>query len=139
MAELSGYRAATPLASKVMHLLHRDQADGLADLGSPPPRGHVGVRVCSLSGRFASPSCDRVTVVHLAPSAKPTRSCQVHRRIVVDARNGLLATTSTPPTARTLRTFTVLPPRYAAWAAAAGLPRPPRRPSLLGGGGAASS
>ncbi len=134
MAELSGYRAAAPLASEVMRLLHRDQTDGLEDLGFPPPRGHVGVRVCPLSGRLASPSCDRATVVHLAPAAKPTETCRVHRRIAIDARNGLLATTTTPPSARRVRSFTVLPPRYAAWAAGAGLPRPPRLPSLLGEG-----
>ncbi len=132
MAELSGYRAAAPLASEVMRLLHREQADGLADHGFPPPRGHVAVRVCPVSGDRAAPACDRATVVHVAKTATPTATCVMHRRIMVDTRNGLLATQTTPVAWRESRGFTVLPPRYAAWASDIGLPRPPTVPSLLG-------
>jgi len=50
------------------------------------------------------------------------------RRLVleaVDARDGLLASAATPPRFVEVRRFTTLPARYAAWAAANGLPRPP--------------
>ncbi|MCU0240936.1 MAG: hypothetical protein MUF51_00775 [Vicinamibacteria bacterium] len=46
-------------------------------------------------------------------------------RLAVDRRSGLAATQETPRRYVEVRTFVDLPPRYAAWAAGAGLPRPP--------------
>jgi penicillin-binding protein 1C len=46
-------------------------------------------------------------------------------KVGVDTRSGLLASRATPRRFVEVRTFVDLGPQYAAWSAAAGLPRPP--------------
>jgi penicillin-binding protein 1C len=50
-------------------------------------------------------------------------TCRAHRRVAVDARTGRAASFETPRRFVELRTVVDLPPRYAAWSAAAALPR----------------
>lgn len=125
MNRLSGQRSAAELAQRVLLHLHRDQRDGLASLGFPAPRGHAAVRLCALSGLRAGDACDRVLLEYLPPGAFPVAECTAHVRLMVDARSGRPATAATPAAAREARTVVDLPPRYAAWLAAAGLPRLP--------------
>jgi penicillin-binding protein 1C len=61
----------------------------------------------------------------------PIEECDAHREVAVDARDGLLASSATPARFVEVRTFTALPPRYAAWAVATGLKPPPTRTSPL--------
>ena len=131
MNQLSGYLSAADLVRHVLLRLHGDQGDGLEDLSFPPPRGYRPVRVCALSGHRATAACDRVFVEWFRPGEEPADDCEAHQQRAVDRRNGLLATQATPPAAVEVRTFVELPPRYAAWQAAAGLPRPPDAPSQL--------
>ncbi len=63
--------------------------------------------------------------------------CTAHVRLGVDSRTGLVATTRTPRRFVRDRVVTELPPRYAAWAAAAGLALPP--PAGTGAGPAGSA
>src|SRR5436309_6889038 len=82
----------------------------------PPPRRR------SLAG-LTPPLWDQRRVRYRA-----ARDVAEGRRLVleaVDARDGLLASAATPPRFVEVRRFTTLPARYAAWAAANGLPRPP--------------
>ncbi len=139
MHRLSGYRAAARLAQRVMRLLHADDLDGLGDLAFPPPAGYRAERVCTLSGRRAGAACDRVVREWLPPDHGPLAACEVHRHLAVDRRDGLLATERTPRRHLEVRSFVDLPPRYAAWASTAGLPRPPRLPSPLGTGAAVAA
>jgi penicillin-binding protein 1C len=131
MNQLSGYLSAADLVRHVLLRLHGEQGDGLEDLGFPPPRGYRPVRVCALSGHRATAACDRVFLEWFRPGEEPTDDCEAHQQRAVDRRNGLLATAATPPAAVEVRTFVELPPRYASWQAAAGLPRPPEAPSQL--------
>ncbi|HLX08406.1 MAG TPA: transglycosylase domain-containing protein, partial [Thermoanaerobaculia bacterium] len=131
MNQLSGYLSAADLVKHVLLRLHGEQGDGLEDLSFPPPRGYRPVRVCALSGHRATAACDRVFLEWFRPGEEPADDCEAHQQRAVDRRNGLLATTATPPAAVEVRTFVELPPRYAAWQAAAGLPRVPDAPSLL--------
>jgi penicillin-binding protein 1C len=132
MNRLSGYRAAARLAHQAIDLLHPGSDDGLADLSFPPPRGHRPARLCALTGDRAGAACDRVATEWLPPGQEPQRECRVHVLRAVDRRDGLLAHASTPPAEVEVRPFVELEPRYAAWQAAAGLPRPPSAPSPLG-------
>ena len=50
MNRISGYRSAAALAQRLLLRLHPDEAQGLHDLSFPPPRGHVPVRLCALTG-----------------------------------------------------------------------------------------
>jgi penicillin-binding protein 1C len=131
MNQLSGYLSAADLVRRVLLRLHGEQGDGLEDLSFPPPRGYQPVRVCALSGHRATAACDRVFLEWFRPGEEPADDCEAHQQRAVDRRDGLLATAATPPAAIEVRTFVELPPRYAAWQAAAGLPRPPDAASPL--------
>ena len=131
MNQLSGYLSAADLVRRVLLRLHGEQGDGLEDLSFPPPRGYRPERVCALSGHRATAACDRVFLEWFRPGEEPTDDCEAHQQRAVDRRDGLLATTATPAAATEVRTFVELPPRYAAWQAAAGLPRPPDAASRL--------
>jgi penicillin-binding protein 1C len=65
----------------------------------------------------------------MRPGQAPVETCPSHVRLAVDTRTGRLASARTPTSFVEARTFVDLPPRYAAWAAGVGLPRPPS-PSL---------
>lgn len=123
MNRLSGYRAAAEVVHRILSHLHRDQLDGLTDLSFPPPRGFRSTRLCALSGREASEACDRVVLEWFRPGTQPVDSCRAHRRVAVDVRTGRAASFGTPRRFVELRSVVDLPPRYAAWSAAAGLPR----------------
>jgi penicillin-binding protein 1C len=133
MNRLSGYRAAARLVQKVMRFLHRDQTDGLDDLSFPPPRGYRPLRVCTLTGKRAGRACERVSLEWFAPGQEPVETCSAHVQMVVDTRNGLLATSETPAESTEVRTFFQPPARFAEWAVSAGLPLPPSRISRWGG------
>ncbi|MCB9743409.1 MAG: hypothetical protein H6740_12475 [Alphaproteobacteria bacterium] len=96
MANISGYRGGARLAQDVLELLHADQLRGQEDLSLPGPEGWVEVNLCALSGQRATEACDRVMAEAFAPGAEPHEDCQVHRSVVIDARNGLLAAAHVP-------------------------------------------
>ena len=125
MNRLTGYRSAAALVQKVLLALHPGEAGGLDDVPFPPPRDAHLVRICPLTGMRASEACDRVLGEWFRPGEEPLDPCPAHVRVAVDARTGRPATRRTPRRFVKLRTFVDLPPRYANWAASAGLPRPP--------------
>ena len=125
MNRLTGYRSAAALVQKVLLALHPGEAGGLDDVPFPPPRDAHLVRICPLTGMRASEACDRVLGEWFRPGEEPLDPCPAHVRVAVDARTGRPATRRTPRPFVKLRTFVDLPPRYANWAASAGLPRPP--------------
>ncbi len=129
MNRLSGYRSAAELSQRILTSLHRDQCSGLQDLSFPPPRGFRAVRLCGLTGQLPTPACEHIVVEWLRPGQEPVENCTAHVQLAVDARTGLLATRATPRRYVKVQTFVDLPPRYASWQAAAGLPRPPARAS----------
>ncbi len=126
MNRLTGYRSAAALVQKVLLGLHPDEADGLADVSFPPPRDAHLVRICALTGKRVSEACDRVLGEWFRRGDAPLDTCTAHVRLAIDMRTGRPATGLTPRRFVELRTFVDLPPRYASWAAAAGLPRPPQ-------------
>ena len=139
MNHLSGYLSAADLVQRMLLVLHRDQTDGLDDLSFPPPRGWQPARVCALTGHRATDACDQVFLEWFRPGEEPVDDCQAHQRRAIDRRTGLLATADTPRSEVEVRTFTELPPRYAAWQAAVALPRPPEavsafRPGMMSPG-----
>lgn len=131
MHELGGFRSAAEIAQDVLLLLHEDQADGMADLSFPPPRGSHPVRLCAHTGRVAGALCEQLVTEWFQDGEGPTRACDAHLRVGIDRRNGLFATSRTPPDFVETRTFLQLGPRYSAWMAAAGIPSPPDETSPL--------
>jgi len=131
MNRLTGYRSAAELVQQVLLGLHKDQLQGLMDYGFPPPRGYKAVRLCEMSGLLATSACDRVVEEWFRPGSEPVEYCKTHVLLAVDRRDSLPATPLTPTEFVEVRPFLDLPPQYAEWASAAGLPRlPPPRVDL---------
>lgn len=136
MTGQTGYACAAALAHTVMLDLHRGEQAGLDDLAFPAPAGRIAVRLCAITGRPASPECERTFTEWLRPSEVPHTACDAHVRLALDSRSGEVATSATPTGFVAERTFTMLPARYAAWAASHDVPQPP--PGVLLAGGRAS-
>lgn len=132
MRELTGGSSAAELVRTILNDLHGDERHGFSDLAFPPPDGYQPVSVCTLSGKRATPACDRAYTEWFRPGQAPREDDDAHLRLAVDIRNGLLAHADTPPRFVEQRVFINLPPRYADWAAQAGLPRPPDGVSIGG-------
>jgi penicillin-binding protein 1C len=130
MNRLTGYRSAAELVRRLLVFLHRDQKQGLDDVPFPAPRGYAPVRLCALTGALAGDACEHVVLEWLRPADEPLDACRAHVRLAVDTRTGERATRHTPRGFVDVRTYVDLAPRYAAWAAAAGFPRPPAQHTL---------
>ncbi|HEY6095301.1 MAG TPA: penicillin-binding protein 1C, partial [Gallionellaceae bacterium] len=139
MHEITGASSAAELARRILDRLHGSDTHGLADLSFPPPEGYNKVAVCALTGKRATKACDPVFEEWFRPGQEPQQDDDAYQRLAVDVRNGLLAHAGTPARFVERRTFINLPPRYADWAAQAGLPRPPQRVSSIGNAVGASS
>jgi penicillin-binding protein 1C len=135
MTGQTGYACAAGLAHKVLLSLHPAEQSGLADLSFPHPRGRVPVRLCALTGLPASDLCERVLTEWLRPAEIPRRSCDAHVRLALDTSTGGVATARTPARFLKEQTFTILPARYAAWAASHGMAQPPGSFLLVSGSG----
>ncbi|MEM8998352.1 MAG: hypothetical protein AAGF23_26445, partial [Acidobacteriota bacterium] len=125
MQGVSGYRAAAPVAREILRRLHPEAADGLDPETFPAPRGYLQLPTCSLTGQRAGAACDRVTAEWRRQDAPPPGPCRAHRLVAVEKASGRLARHDTPRGEVEVRSFVALPPRYAEWQSAAGLPRPP--------------
>jgi penicillin-binding protein 1C len=103
MQGLSGYRAASLLARRILSRLHPEGAHGLEDTSFPRPARWVAAQVCPLSGQRAGPHCSGTFLEVFPPGRAPVSECTVH---VLE--RGHVAVR--------------LPPRYAGWLARSGLP-----------------
>jgi penicillin-binding protein 1C len=133
MMRLNAASSAAALVQEILTALHPEERTGLKDLSFPAPDGFRPVRVCALSGKIATPACDRVFVEWFRPGEEPVDSCDAHVRIAVDARDGRPATPATPAEFVHAQTFTVLDAEYATWAAGARLPLLPAGARAMNG------
>lgn len=131
MHEVTGAGNAAELARRILDQLHGNERHGQTDLSFPPPDGYHKVAVCALTGKRATAACDPVFEEWFKPGQEPQQDDEAYLRLAVDRRNGQLAHAATPARYVELRSFVNLPPRYADWAAQAGLPRPPQEVSTL--------
>ncbi len=129
MHEVTGAGSAAELAQRILNMLHGNDRHGLTDLGFPPPQGYQRVAICAMTGKRATSACDPVFEEWFKPGQEPQQYDDAYLRLAIDRRNGLLAHAATPKRYVEQRTFVRLPPRYAEWAAQAGLPQPPQEVS----------
>lgn len=122
MREMTGASSAAVLVQRILMHLHADERHGFADLAFPPPDGHRPAMLCALTGKRATPACERVFQEWFRPGQAPQDWDDAYVRLAVDVRSGQLARARTPARFVERRTFVTLPPRYAEWAAQAGLP-----------------
>lgn len=137
MRDAGGAVTAASLVARALARLQPAENDGQSEVGFPRPREAVQAEVCALSGMLAGSACDAAFSEVFKPGTEPTGACSVHRRMVVDSRDGMEATKDTPSEFRRERVFVDLPPRYADWQKSRGLPPPPGGAS--GAKGAAAS
>jgi penicillin-binding protein 1C len=117
----SGVTGAAPIWHDVMEAIHA----GKPERWFPQPDGLEQGEICGLSGLLPTPACpDRAREWFLAGTT-PTVSDTWHIRLPIDPASGLLAAPDCPAGASVERTYAVLPPEYAAWAASAGWELPP--------------
>jgi len=126
MHGLTGAESAAELARRILNMLHGNERHGQTDLSFPHPEGYKKVAVCALTGMRATTACDPVFEEWFKPGLEPQQDDDAYLRLAIDLRNGLLAHAGTPKQFVERRTFVRLPPRYADWAAQAGLPPPPQ-------------
>ena len=133
MYNVTGAGSAAELARRILNLLHGSERHGLTDLGFPPPEGYRRIALCAMTGKRATAACDPVFEEWFKPGQEPQQYDDAYLRLAIDLRNGLLAHAGTPRRYVEWRTFVRLPPRYADWAAQAGLPQPPQSVSIGAG------
>ncbi|HEX4337611.1 MAG TPA: penicillin-binding protein 1C [Polyangiaceae bacterium] len=126
----SGITGAAPLFHDVMLAAMRGR--------EPAPlvdrTGLVDVEVCALSGSLPGRACSHRVHELFRPEQAPRSECTLHVHAAVDPENGLLAGPGCGSAVE--KTFETYPPRYVAWASAAGRPLlpdvySPRCPSSL--------
>lgn len=86
----------------------------------PRPEEVAEITVCASSGLFPTPLCPEHRAVRVPREGRPGKSCDHHRRLPVDVRNGLLAGEKCPRRYVRMETFEVLPSQYAEWQRAHG-------------------
>ena len=133
MKQVAGLDAAR-LVKEILLFLHPKERRGVAETPFPPPQSHqdsggsVGyqlVKLCPMSGELATEVCAETVLEYLSLGTEPTASCSVHKSFAVDRRTGTLAGPMTPPERVEIRSYAVLPPRFAAWGAVRGYDPPP--------------
>lgn len=118
MRWVSGVSGAGPLFHAIMRALGSGGA-------FERPEGVVEGAVCPASGKRTGTACPGARAEPFLAGTVPTDTCDVHRRVHIDRRTGLLADATTPPDAIEERRYTVYPPLFHAWMRSQGLPFPP--------------
>ncbi|MDR3568078.1 MAG: penicillin-binding protein 1C [Syntrophobacteraceae bacterium] len=85
-----GLKAAAPLFFEIVDAL---KARGW-DLTAPPrprPANVSRVEVCSVSGELPGPDCPHKKWTWFIPGKSPIKVCDIHRRVAIDDKTGLIA------------------------------------------------
>jgi 1A family penicillin-binding protein len=123
MEAISGVSGAGPIWHQVMLAAHR----GLPARPFVRPEGIVEIAICAEGGLLPAPDCPATRLERFVEGTQPTRPDDTHRRVAVDVVLGCRAPKAYPAERIAQRVFRILPAGAEAWAAAAGLPRPPKQ------------
>jgi penicillin-binding protein 1C len=126
MHNVSGITGAGPLWAEVALAATRDPARARSR-----PSGIVTRDICPLSGKLVGASCDGRLEERFIAGTEPREPCDLHREVVIDRRNGLLAGPGCPPAETARATGVLYPPAYRSWASARGLETLPTEHSPL--------
>ena len=131
MSGVSGVTGAGPLFHDAMLAAARSRRRRAFDR---PPSGIGEMEICSLSGARPTPACEhtRREIFRVQEGERlPAAECEVHARVSIDRRNGLLAGRGCPAAHVEERVFERYDARLAAWARAASRPIAPEAWSPL--------
>lgn len=126
MKQVAGLDAAR-LVKEILLFLHPKERRGVAETPFPPPQsvGYKLVKLCPVSGELATEACSETVLEYLPLGTEPIVSCGVHQSFAVDRLTGVLAGPMTPLERVEIKSYAVLPPRFAAWAGVHGYDPPP--------------
>lgn len=110
MHSVSGVTGAAPIAHVVVDFLH----ERTRWLAWPEDVELPKVRVCALSGKAPGPHCRR-TRLEFEAGHMVSQPCDMHVRLKIDVRSGLLARDSCPRSVVQQRDFLRLPLQFSGW------------------------
>jgi penicillin-binding protein 1C len=118
MQNVSGVEGAGPVLRDVVTALAEryPNAVGFSKSTFDKPFGVRIVKVCPVSGGLATDNCPAVIEEKFLAAALPKEPCNIHRRFVIDKRNGLIATSNTPKIFQETKVFECFPPAFVNWA-----------------------
>ncbi|MBC7264997.1 MAG: PBP1A family penicillin-binding protein [Chloroflexi bacterium] len=120
MHNVSGISGAAP----IWHDFMEEVLKGTPVREFTEPAGIAHVEVCAESGLRPGPLCTRRRTEIFIAGKEPTRECDAHQLVALDARTGEVAGPDTPPEHIIWRIFTILPPEAQEWARETGFPQP---------------
>ncbi len=100
----------------------------------PMLRGITQVPICVLSGKLPTPECTNTMLEYFIEGKEPKEKDDMFRSVIIDRRNGLLATPLCPQEFINHTTFAVFPKDTQKWARENGWPEVPTKNSPLCGG-----
>jgi penicillin-binding protein 1C len=115
MNEISGAVGAGPLFNRVVNLLVYGSSIPRIPIMPAPPPGVEQISICPLSGLRPGDYCPTSKTVYVLKEATDRPVCDVHRKLRIDSRNGLLASDHCPSRYVKEHVFVVLPPKFARW------------------------
>jgi penicillin-binding protein 1C len=127
MDRMSGAIGAGPLFHKIAKLVVHREALPKVPARAKPPEGVEQIEVCALSGMTPTEHCPHRHWVYVLKEDTPRPPCDMHRKLRIDKRNGLLASDRCPSGFVEEKVFEVLPSLYAEWQADHDSPHPPTR------------
>ncbi|HIC87787.1 MAG TPA: penicillin-binding protein 1C, partial [Anaerolineae bacterium] len=127
MQRVGGVSGAGPLFHDIMIVLHEKE--------DPPPFPQppeiIRTEICAASGMLPAADCPSRIDEWFVPGTEPGKRCTLHRAVMIDIRNGLLATARTPKAYREKRVYEQWPPLYESWLVQHNRPLPPQQYSPL--------
>ncbi len=124
--DVLGINSAAPIWHAIMEYAH--SRDSLPVQNWPRPSTIIDAVVCKDSGLLPTADCPHVNEIFFAEGGRTTVPQQTdiyYKRLTINARNGLLATASTPADVRQDKIYFDYPPSAREWARGAGQPLPP--------------
>ncbi len=120
MDRLTGENSAAAILSKIIPVLHPSNKIIQGDMDFAPPENHKQLSICSLSGMLTGNDCQHTSLEWFDVSNIPTKKCCIHKKIIIDIRNGKKAENDCPQEYRITKNYTELSHKYADWAKESG-------------------
>ncbi len=95
------------------------------------PSGIVRQQICRMSGKLPTPDCPQSIFEFFVAGTEPKEKDDLFRAVIIDTRNGLLASATCDPQFTKRQVFAVFPPEVKTWARESGWPSVPTAESPL--------
>ncbi len=130
MHNVSGITGAGPIFRDVMMTIYnKKDADWFSK-----PLGVIEQDVCPISGMLVGNECSGAIKEYYIDGTQPQQTCSYHKEVLIDIRNGLLATEGCPEKYIREVSFIEYPKEFYDWAKSENKPLKPMRYSPLCGG-----